>query len=97
MANEPKIQSILHLNFIKDFTKPGMEIYCRKSHQIKIPSYDDCMSCPYFHGAGAGNMIECEWDDLPPIQGDIRRVNWVDRNRELLRVSKLIDDKVIKK
>lgn len=88
---------ILHLNSIKDDTATGMEVYCRKTNSVKVPSYDECMSCPYFHGVGSGTMIECEWVDEPPLMGDIRRVDWVDRNREKLRVSKLIDDKVIKK
>lgn len=88
---------ILHLNSIKDTTKSGMEVYCRKANKVLVPSYDDCMSCPYFHGAGSGTMIECEWEDVPPLTGDIRRVDWIDRKREQLRVSKLIDDKVIKK
>ncbi|MCM1216810.1 MAG: hypothetical protein NC548_20105 [Lachnospiraceae bacterium] len=88
---------ILHLNSIKDMTQSGKEIYCRKVNSLKVPTYQDCMSCPYFHGMGSGTMIECEWEDEPPLMGDIRRVNWDDRKHELLRVSKLIDDKVIKK
>lgn len=97
MDNKPKLVPILHVNSIKDSTKSGMELYCRKKHKLCIPSMEDCMSCAMFRGAGQGEAIECEWEDIPPYKGNVRLIDWFDRKQELLRISKLIDDGVIKK
>lgn len=94
-----KTTMVLHLNIVRDTTtEAGKEIYCRRQHKLCVPTMKDCLSCPYYHGMGGGDMLECEWEDEPSGFGHpIRRIYWQDRNQELMRVSKLIDDGVIKK
>lgn len=97
MDNKTELRPILHVNFVKDFTESGKEIYCRKKHKLCVPTMDDCLNCSMFRGTGQGEAIECEWEDTIPYKGDVKLINWYDRKQEMLRVSKLIDDKILKK
>lgn len=92
-----KLASIVHVNFIRDYTQKGLEIYCRKQHKLCTPVREDCLNCDMFQGVGQGDVIICEWEDRPPFKGDMRLIPWSDREQELLRVSKMIDDNIISK
>ena len=95
--SKPELKDILHVNFIRDTTKKGLEIYCRKKHKLCVPTMEECARCEYFRGVGQGEALECEWKDIPPYKGTTRLIDYDDRKHELLRVSQLIDDKIITK
>ena len=97
MSDKVELKPIIHVNFVKDCTETGKEIYCREKHKLCVPTMDDCLNCPMFRGTAQGEGLECEWEDEPPYKGVVKIINWRDRKQEMLRVSKLIDDKVIKK
>lgn len=78
------------------------EVYCKRFHTIKEPDIDDCVNCPYYGGVMGGYGHECVWEDEwdLPYYDDMeisKAVKWEDRQKELLRVSNLIDKGVLKK
>ena len=95
--DKTELKPILHVNFIKDNSESGLEIYCRKKHKLCTPLIEDCTNCSMYRGSGQGEALECEWEDIPPYRGNIRLIDWFDRKQELLRISKLIDDNILKK
>jgi len=96
MANY-ELREILHVNFIGDATQKGLEIYCRKKHKLYVPKIEDCTKCKYLAGLGQGHALECAWEDIPPYKGNIRLIEWQDRKLELMRVTELIEEGIIKK
>lgn len=74
----------------------GRMVYCKRRHAVIEPMEEDCNGCPHFAGFMQGYGHECAWEDTM-TEGDSKDINWVDRNKELLRVSQLIDDGFIKK
>lgn len=75
---------------------PKDGFYCKKLHKL-VKDFDNCGKCSYLTGSMQGMGVECTWDD-DSIASDgegILTVN--DPRQELLRVSKLIDSKVITK
>lgn len=86
-----KIQDTIHQNVVTDENK----IYCKRAH--KVVDFDanipNCDTCPYFYGSLQGNGVECVWKDQTPAS-----VFTVEEpNKELLRVSKLLDKKIVEK
>lgn len=83
----------VHLNY---FSENGEDyrIFCKKEHKIIEPDYKKCGNCPYLSGSLQGNGVECYWDD-PDAKFSFVDVRNPDK--ELMRVSKLIDNKKIKK
>lgn len=99
-------QVISHLNYISQNINDSVEqsalihereIYCRKLHAITEPLVDDCMNCPCFGGLLQGNGHECIWEDILPAETGEWEVFPYDKQKELLRVSKLIDKGYIQK
>ena len=83
---------------LTEYPSNDREVYCKKLHTVKEPEEADCMGCPYFGGLMQGYGHECVWDDDVPTTFDTEQVvDWEDRNKEFLRVSKLIDKGVLKK
>ena len=79
---------------------PGRMIFCKKNHKVMEPLADDCMSCPYYAGLMQGWGHECAWEDELNdefVDGDTMDIPWDAREKELLRVSKLIDRGIIQK
>lgn len=74
----------------------GRKIFCKRRHAVIEPMETDCDDCPYLAGFMQGHGHECAWEDVIN-HGDTKDINWEDRDKELLRVSKLIDEKIIKK
>lgn len=100
------IQTISHLNYISgnindvaQSNSPTMseEVYCKKLHKICVPEMDDCANCAYFGGFMQGYGHECIWEDVIPAEYDEWQVAPDEVQKELLRVSKLIDRGLIQK
>lgn len=100
------IKEVNHLNYIgheinesirMGYPKSDREIYCKKLHTVKEPTADDCGECPYFAGFMMGYGHNCHWEDVAPVENDEVIIGHDDRQNELLRVSKLIDQGYIKK
>ena len=97
---------IRHINFIgheinqslADYPESDREIYCKRLHTIKEPDEEDCLNCPYFGGMGQGTAHECVWEEPVDISSElIRYIPHEDRQKEMLRVSQMIDARVIQK
>lgn len=99
-------KTIRHLNYISgdinyvaqsDSPDISREIYCKRLHKICEPLEQDCASCPYFGGLMQGYGHECIWQDLVPVETEEWTVYPEDVDKELLRVSQLIDKGYVKK
>lgn len=99
-------QMINHLNYISQNINDSdnesalvheREIYCRKLHSIVEPLKRDCESCPCFNGLLQGEGHECVWEDVLPADSVEWEVYPYDKQKELLRVSKLIDEGLLQK
>ena len=74
------------------------EVYCKKLHKVTVPQSKDCTTCPYYGGVMGGYGHECAWEDCYPSSGGgIVTIEWADRHKELLRVSQLIDEGLLKR
>lgn len=86
------LNPVVHQNFIKE---GDSSVYCKKNHKIEklTKLQNQCFDCPYFYGTLQGAGVECGWEDTSaePI------VAVTNPQRELLRVSKMIDDDIIQK
>lgn len=82
----------IHLNYVSEETEN--KIFCKREHKIIDANYDKCDDCPYLSGSLQGNGVECQWDD-PDAKDPFVPV--YEPQKELLRVSKLIDDKKIER
>jgi WD40 repeat protein len=80
----------IHLNYA---TEDG-KVFCKKENRIVSVDIDKCDNCPYLSGSLQGDGIECIWDDPSSKETFMSVYN---PQKELLRVSKLIDNKKIKK
>ena len=93
-----------HLNYIgypimapQLATQGDAEVFCKKRHAVIDPSIDDCKNCPYFGGVMQGYGHECIWEDIVPAEIEEVIVEHSDRQKEFMRVSKLIDQGYLKK
>lgn len=105
-----KTAQVYHLNQIgheinesltNDYPSSDREIFCKRLHKITEPMQKDCSTCPYFAGLMMGYGHECKWEDVVD-EGDEgqfveKLVPHQDVKKELYRVSKLIDQGIIKK
>ena len=93
-----RIQTHINDALENDFSDSSRGVYCKKLHKVTAPDASDCSTCPYYGGLMGGWGHECVWTDVPLFDGEIERlIPWVDRHKELVRVSKLIDNGVIDK
>ena len=84
-----------NINYVQ--SEAEQEVFCKKLHKVCVPQEKDCTACPYFAGLMGGYGHECQWEDaVPSIIEDVI-IDWEDRYKELIRVSKLIDMGLIKK
>lgn len=93
-----------HLNYISYpiifpqlATQGDMEVFCKKRHAIIAPTLEDCDNCPYYAGMMQGYGHECIWEDIVPAETEEVSVDHSDRQKELMRVSKLIDQGYLQK
>lgn len=85
-----------NINYVQ--SQAEQEVYCKRLHKVTVPQASDCTECPYFGGVMGGYGHECVWEDCyPSIDNGPVVIDWNDRNKELLRVSKLIDRGLLKK
>ena len=90
-----KTQEFIHQNFFGETGK----VFCKK--QNKIVDFDSlvksgiCSHCKYFYGSLQGDGVECIYEDSIPGEQSFHSA--YNPQQELLRISKLIDNKVIKK
>lgn len=86
------LNPVVHQNFIKE---NDTTVYCKRLHKLeKLEKLQEkCFECPYFYGTLQGSGVECGWEDstTEPI------VAVTNPQKELLRVSKMIDDDIIQK
>lgn len=83
-----------HVNFPNEKS----QIYCRRLNKIitldeEGKFWDTCHSCPMFAGDYQGMGVECQWNDTS--EGYSEYVS--DPLKELLRVSRSIDSRVLEK
>ena len=88
------MNKVNHINYPND----RGQIYCRKENKVITLDkqgnfWDKCIACPLFNGDYQGNGVECLWED----DTDDYSTYSSDPNKELLRVSKLIDSGKLKK
>lgn len=98
---------IRHINFIgheinqsieDGYPESDREVFCKKLHTIKEPDEADCMNCPYFGGMGQGTAHECVWEEPVDISSElVMYIEHKDRQKEMMRVSEMIDAGVIQK
>lgn len=84
-------------SFPQDTTLKDLEVFCKRRHDIRAPLVDDCKDCPYFAGVMQGYGHECTWEDIVPAEVEEVIVEHSDRQKEFMRVSKLIDQGYLKK
>ena len=82
---------------LENYGDDDRKIYCKRLHVIKVPTETDCKECPYMAGWMQGHGHECAWEDVVGPQGNMRYISHKDVNKELLRVSQLIDAGILKK
>lgn len=82
----------VHHNYVTE--ENGYSVFCKKLHKVTHINFDACDKCPYLEGSLQGNGVECYWND-PDANGVFMTVN--DPKKELMRVSKLIDEGKLKK
>ena len=93
----PELERISHVNNIGEKNI----IYCKKLHSLtevnKLPCFSD--GCKYFESIGQGECIICNWKDEPLKDEGIFKIVNGDKGarEELVRVSRLIDENILKK
>ena len=101
-----KKKLVIHLNFYGQEINQSFQngepnsvraIFCKKQHKV-CNVWEKCQTCPYLADWMQGNGIGCAWedwvDDSTP-EGTEVFVN--NPQKEFLRVSKLIDQGILKK
>ena len=99
------VKLVKHRNFIGHEINESLEnygdndrkIYCKKLHSIRKLSELPCESCKYFAGSMMGSGRVCVWNDWVDYDVDEVIVKFGEAQKELFRVSTLIDDGIIKK
>ena len=83
---------------LSGYPSSDREVYCKKLHKVTEPLEKDCYNCPYFGGVMQGYGHECVWDDDVESTFDYEKlVKHDDRNKELARVSRLIEKGILKR
>lgn len=91
-----RLKEIIHGNAV-NWDKGDLKIYCRKNHKIMVPQESDCTKCDFYYGSMQGNGLECIWEDYTDSDSPMVFIKSSEKEKELLRVSKLIDKKILKK
>ena len=89
----------IHLELVNHFNymDGNGRIFCKRQDKVyKVaPKYKGCDDCPYLFGSLQGIGVECMWEDVPPLSPIGLEVR--DPQEEFTRVSRLIDEKFLKK
>lgn len=90
---------VQHVNLVSGWENPKQhEIFCKKAHRVLSVDPKNCEKCPYFVGNGQSDSIICRWEDtLTNGNYNTKVIMRSEAQDELLRVSSLIDQGVIKK
>lgn len=93
ISNKPKKEVVNHFNYLDE----NGNIFCKRQDKVLTiaSNYNNCNDCPYLFGSLQGQGVECKWEDIPAPSPCGRYV--YDPQEELVRISKLIEDKIIKK
>lgn len=99
------VKLVLHQNAIgheineslEKYGEKDRQIYCRKLHKITEPNEEDCRNCPCMAGWMQGRGHECAWEDVSDTFEEVKYIPHEDAQKELFRVSQLIDAGVIRK
>lgn len=98
-----KVHPVIHYNkigheinnSIDNYPNSDRTIYCRQQHAVLPPELNRCMNCPLFYDSMGAFGVACKWNDVLPQMSVV--VNHQDCQKELLRVSKLIDSDTLPK
>ena len=89
----------IHLELINHFNYMDRngQIFCKRQDKVRkvAPKYKGCDDCPYLFGSLQGMGVECMWEDVPPLSPVGLEVR--DPQEEFTRVSRLIDEKILRK
>lgn len=85
------LRDINHQNFLNKDNK----VFCKRLNKILSLDNLKCEDCEYFYGSLQGQGVECFWEDFNETPAPI--VSVFNPQKEMLRVSKLIDKNIIKK
>ena len=89
----------IHLELVNHFNYMDRngQIFCKRQNKVRkvAPKYKGCDDCPYLFGSLQGIGVECMWEDVPPLSPIGLEVR--DPQEEFTRVSRLIDEKILKK
>ena len=89
----------IHLELVNHFNYMDRngQIFCKRQDKVRkvAPKYKGCDDCPYLFGSLQGIGVECMWEDVPPLSPIGLEVR--DPQEEFTRVSRLIDEKILKK
>ncbi len=89
----------IHLELVNHFNYMDRngQIFCKRQDKVRkvAPKYKGCDDCPYLFGSLQGMGVECMWEDVPPLSPIGLEVR--DPQEEFTRVSRLIDEKILKK
>lgn len=96
-----KTGNIEHINLVDSWDyKEGHTIFCKRIDRIRcINPETDCLDCPHFRGTGQGECVACQWVDVYGYgaQYDTKVVPYFTVNNELKRVTRLIDQGIVKR
>ena len=89
----------IHLELVNHFNDMdgNGRIFCKRQDKVRkvAPKYKGCDDCPYLFGSLQGMGVECMWEDVPPLSPVGLEVR--DPQEEFTRVSRLIDEKILRK
>ena len=89
----------IHLELVNHFNYMDRngQIFCKRQDKVRkvAPKYKGCDDCPYLFGSLQGIGVECMWEDVPPLSPIGLEVR--DPQEEFTRVSRLIDEKILRK
>ena len=89
----------IHLELVNHFNymDGNGRIFCKRQDKVRkvAPKYKGCDDCPYLFGSLQGIGVECMWEDVPPLSPVGLEVP--DPQEEFTRVSRLIDEKILRK
>lgn len=89
----------IHLELVNHFNYMDRngQIFCKRQDKVRkvAPKYKGCDDCPYLFGSLQGIGVECMWEDVPPLSPVGLEVR--DPQEEFTRVSRLIDEKILRK
>lgn len=87
-----RLEPVNHFNY----TDTHGKIFCKRQGKVRKLSVNLCSDCPYLFGSLQGQGVECMWEDIVPPPSPCGYYVQ-DPQEEFVRVSGLIDEKILKK